>query len=427
LLRKAGWIAALSAVAVFGQDQRRVLTLAEAQAAALRLYPSIASASLSAQAAGEQVKQAKSGLLPLMSGNFTNVGAQADTSVSTGNVTTSSLVSRAGASGVTVSQLITDFGRTNRLIESSSLRAQAQQQRVALSRAQVLLVVSQAYFRVQRSRSILEVARATVGARRIVLRQVQALSESSLKSTLDVSFAEVNLSDAELTLLRAENQANAAMAELSAAMGSPGQQAFELTEEPLPPPVAGDAQSAIQAALNQRPDLAGLTLNRDSITRFADAEKRLSLPTISFLGAAGAVPYRETKLQGTYGAAGVNVSIPLFNGHQFSARRGEAEFRAQAAGKDVEELALQIARDVKVAWLETDTASHRMDLAARLLTQAEKSLRLAQSRYDLGLSTIVEFSQAQLNKTAAEMEQASSKYDYQIAVAILNYQTGAFR
>jgi len=82
---------------------------------------------------------------------------------------------------------------------------------------------------------------------------------------------------------------------------------------------------------------------------------------------------------------------------------------------------------VKVAWLEADTASHRMDLAARLLTQADKSLRLAQSRYDLGLSTIVEFSQAQLNKTAAEMEQASSKYDYQIAVAILNYQTGAFR
>ncbi|MEP6535705.1 MAG: TolC family protein [Bryobacteraceae bacterium] len=427
MLRKAGLMAALSALAVFAQDQRKVLTLAEAQATALRLYPAIASASLTAQAAGEQVRQAKSALLPLMSGNFTNVGAQADTSVSAGNITTSSLVSRAGASGLTVSQLITDFGRTNRLIESSSLRAQAQKQRVALSRAQVLLVVSQAYFRAQRSRSILEVARATVGARRIVLRQVQALADSSLKSTLDVSFAEVNLSDAELTLLRTENQANAALAELSAALGSPGQQALELTEEPLPAPIDSDAQSAIQNALSRRPDLAGLTLNRDSIARFAEAEKRLALPTISFLGTAGAVPYRETKLAGTYGAAGVNVSIPVFNGHLFSARRGEAEFRAQAAGKHVEELMLQIARDVKVAWLEADTAAHRMDLAARLLTQAGKSLRLAQSRYDLGLSTIVEFSQAQLNQTAAEMEQASSKYDYQIAVAGLSYQTGAFQ
>jgi outer membrane protein len=199
-----------------------------------------------------------------------------------------------------------------------------------------------------------------------------------------------------------------------------------LAEEPLPTP-PGDVQTAIQEAIKQRPDLATLSLSKDSATRFAEAEKRLWMPTISFLGAAGAIPYRESKLQGTYGAAGVNVNIPVFNGHLFSARRGKAEFRAQAAGKDVEELSLQITRHVKLAWLEADTASHRMDLATRLLAQTDKSLRLAQSRYDLGLSSIVEFTTAQLNKTSAEIEQARAKYDYQIAVAALNYQTGALK
>ena len=423
---KGGLLAALTVLAALAQDPRKVLTLADAQTIALRNYPALASATLNAQAAGEQVRQAKSSLLPTLSGNFTNVGAEQDTSIAAGNITTSSLSSRAGAGGIAVSQLITDFGRTNKLIESTSLRAQAQQQRVALSRAQVLLNVTQAYFRTQRARSVLEVARATVATRRIVLRQVSALAESSLKSTLDVSFAEVNLSDAELSLLRAENQANGAQAELSAAMGSPTAEAFELTEEPLPAPL-GDVQAAIQDALKQRPDLASLALNKDSATRFAEAEKRLWMPSISFLGAAGAIPFRESKLQGTYGAAGVNVNIPVFNGHLFSARRGEAEFRAEAAGKDVQELSLQITRDVKLAWLEADTASHRMDLAARLLAQAGKSLRLAQSRYDLGLSSIVEFTTAQLNKTSAEMEQARAKYDYQIAVAALGYQTGALK
>ena len=419
-------IVALS-VPAFAQDQPKVISLSDAQSIALRTYPAIASATFNAQAAGEQVRQVRSSLLPTLSGNFTNVGADPNTSVAAGNITTSSLVSRGGATGLTVSQLITDFGRTGKLIESTSLRAQAQQQRVALSRSQVLLMVTQAYFRAQRASSVLEVSRATVGARRLVLRQVQALSESSLKSTLDLSFAEVNLSEAELALMRAENQASAARAELSAAMGLPNLENFEMREEPLPPAIGNDVQSAIQSAFVSRPDLAGLQLNKDAAARFAEAEKRLWLPSISFLGTAGVVPFRESKLQGSYSAAGVNLAIPVFSGHMFSARRNEAEFRAQAVGKDVEEMQIQIARDVRLAWLEADSAFHRLDVTSRLLAQSEKALRLAHSRYDLGLSSIVEFNQAQLNRTTAEIEQARAKYDYQIAVTVLNYQTGTLK
>ena len=59
-----------------------------------------------------------------------------------------------------------------------------------------------------------------------------------------------------------------------------------------------------------------------------------------------------------------------------------------------------------------------------MLQQAQKSLDLAQARYKLGLSSIVELSQAQLNETSAEIAQASAKYDYQSQTAILNYQIG---
>ena len=62
-----------------------------------------------------------------------------------------------------------------------------------------------------------------------------------------------------------------------------------------------------------------------------------------------------------------------------------------------------------------------------MLDQATQALDLAQSRYDLGLSSIVELSQAQLNKTSAEIASAGAKYDYQFQRAVLDYQIGALK
>ena len=60
-----------------------------------------------------------------------------------------------------------------------------------------------------------------------------------------------------------------------------------------------------------------------------------------------------------------------------------------------------------------------------LLAHASQALDLSQSRYSLGLSSIVELSQAQLNETQAQLEQASAKYDYQVQIAALGFATGS--
>ena len=86
-----------------------------------------------------------------------------------------------------------------------------------------------------------------------------------------------------------------------------------------------------------------------------------------------------------------------------------------------------VSRDVRVAILEAQTGFQRLDLTSQLLDQAPQEQELAESRYNLGLSSIVELTQAQLNKTRAEIEQASARYDYQARMAALRYQTGALR
>jgi outer membrane protein len=141
----------------------------------------------------------------------------------------------------------------------------------------------------------------------------------------------------------------------------------------------------------------------------------------------GVAPLRDDHLPETYSAAGINVSVPVLNGGLFSARREEAESRAAAAAKDVEDFSVQIARDVHVAWLDANDSFQRLDVTARMVAEANEALRLAQARYDSGLGSIVELNQAEVNQTSAEIASASAKYDYLSARTSLDYAMGILR
>jgi outer membrane protein len=117
----------------------------------------------------------------------------------------------------------------------------------------------------------------------------------------------------------------------------------------------------------------------------------------------------------------------VFNGHLFSARREAARYRSDAADKRLRDAQLRITRDVRVAWATARNAFQRIDVTAQFLRQASLALDLAQGRYNLGLASIVELTQAQLNATQAEIENLSAKYDYQSQNAALQYSTGSLR
>jgi len=407
-------------------QQLRRLTLAEAQQIALQNHPRIGSASLLAQAAKSVVAEARSPYYPVLAGNFTSVGAEHSSAIAAGAVPTSSLYSRV-ASGVVLSQLVSDFGRTSNLADTARLRAAAQDRNVVNTRAVVLLEVDSAYYQALAANAVLRAAEATLENRRLTLRQVTALAQSSLRSTLDVRFAEVAVSEAELVLYRAENGVQEGQARLGAALGSEQNGLFELSDEPMPSPLSPDPEELVHQAIRDRPDLNSLQLNRNAAQRFAQAEKKLRYPTINLLGTAGALPATDPRLRGTYSAAAVNVNVPILNGGLFSARQTEAELRAQASEKDVKDLMVAVARDVRTAWLEANNAFRSLDVTARLVEQANEALRLAQARYDAGLGGIVELNQAQLSQLSAQIAAASAKYDYLSRRGNLDYMRGALR
>jgi outer membrane protein len=260
-----------------------------------------------------------------------------------------------------------------------------------------------------------------------VADQVTALAQSLLRSQLDVSFANVNLADAKLLVVDARNNLDSAFANLATAIGLPQQTRFTLNDEPMPSALASDIGPLLEEAIQKRPELADLRLEEQAAQSFERAERDLWFPTIGITGTAGFAPIADAQVPGSFGGVGVNVNIPVFNGGLFRARRSEAELRARAASQNVKDLENRVIRDVRVAYLNARTAFERVGLTAQLLDQAKLSLDLAQSRYDLGLSSIIELSQAQLNLTAAQIANAGAKYDYQSQRAQLSYQIGALR
>jgi len=402
------------------------LTLQDAENIAIQNHPQIQAAAQLVVAANAQVKEVQSAYYPQASGALTGAKAESGSRIEAGFLNSPSVFNKF-ADGVSVSQLVTDFGRTHELSKSSRFHAQAQQENVVTTRADVLLRVNVTYFGALKAQAVLRVADETVKARQLVADQVGALAKSSLKSGLDVSFANVDLARAQLLLVQAQNDLQASYAQLSDALGYSDQQTFQLVDASTsgsPPP---DVAPLIVEAMQNRPEVISQGLDVKSAQSYATAERDLWFPTIAAAGVSGLAPYRQDPLSSRYAAAGFNVNIPIFNGRLFNALHTEATAHAAAQAQILRDLQNRIAQDVRTSWLNTVSAYQRLSLTEQLLAQTTQAFDLAKARYGLGLSSIIELSQAQLNLTEAQIEQVSAQYDYASQTANLDYQLGRVR
>ncbi len=413
------------------QTAGAVLTLKAAKALALKNHPQVLSVQYQALASNQAVREQLSAYYPTVYGSITGSVADHEARIGAGLLTDSRLFNRFGQ-GITLDQLITDSGRTPNLVASSRLQAQAAQQNVQATRYDILLAVNQAFFEALRAQALLRVAQQTVAERQVVADQVTALVNNKLKSNLDLSFALVNLAQAKLLLVTTQNNISKAFAQLTRALGSDSQQSYALQEEPAPPPPPPTADPVVGEAMSDRPELIALNFDREAAYKFQKAERDLSFPTVEGMAVAGAIPEiaqltLPRLIPDHYEAAAININIPIFNGHLFAARRTAAMMKARAADQDLRNQQERIVRDVRDAWADSTTAYQQIGVVDQLVNQAKLALALAQGRYNLGLSSIVELNQAQLSETEAEIQDVNANYDYQIQNAALQYQAGLLR
>ncbi|MGO8795091.1 MAG: TolC family protein [Candidatus Sulfotelmatobacter sp.] len=412
------------------------LSRSDAEQLAIRNNPRISVGKLLALAQHQVYRESRAAELPNFNGAITAVDANEGSRITAGYLTASRVLEHAGA-GVTLSQLITDFGRTINLVSSAKLQEKAQQANAQATQEDIVLATDEAFYNALQAQALLKVAQQTVTTRQSAENQINELARNKLKSDLDLSFAQVNLSQAKLLQLDAENNVNSTIAALTAVLGFDKEMQYELTEDDtqaLPPPPP-DVDVLISTAIQQRPDLQALTFGQQAAQKFYRAQRDQLRPTISALGITGVSPVRPDCfgygcspnyfISSWYGAVGVNVSVPIFNGFLFVSEASEANLRAKAAAENTRDLRDRVVRDVRTAWLAAHTAFQKVSVTAEMAKEADLALNLAQGRYNLGLGSIVELSQAQLQQTDAAVGYVNAQYQYRLALSTLKFEIGA--
>ena len=410
-----------------GKPTARPLTIREAEAIALRRNPNITVGKLRALEAREFVREARSAYYPNANLSVTAVDSDPGSRISAGYLNNPVIYPRA-AYGATVTQMITDFGRTNNLVARSQHLEKAEDQNAIATQQDIILAVDEAFYNTLETRALEVVAEQTVKARQDRVDQVQALTNAKLKSDLDLSFSNVDLARAKLLLLDSRSNYQASLATLSAVLGYTDEQDFAPVDpaEPITPPTA-DSAFLVQEALNQRPEVRALQEEVTAATKFSKAEHDLWWPTVNAAGAVGQAPVRDDHISSWYGAVGVNINIPVFNGFLYNARAKSADLETEVKKNQLQALQENVARDVRNSWLETQKAYERLTVTKQLEEQANQALQLAEARYKLGLGSIVEYSQAELAKTDADLQDADAHYQYLLSQIELAYQMGTSR
>jgi len=167
----------------------------------------------------------------------------------------------------------------------------------------------------------------------------------------------------------------------------------------------------VEIALTERPELLSLRNEHNAALRFAKSERDSRLPTVSAIGLAGDAPNHDSHLPDNYAVGGIQLSLPLFAGGYYTARQHEAELKAQADNELVRALEDDVVRDVHIAWLNVNNALEQLQTTEELVQNAAEAYDLAEARYKIGSSSIVELSQAQLGLTSAQIANANARYN----------------
>ncbi|MGA7274985.1 MAG: efflux RND transporter permease subunit [Candidatus Udaeobacter sp.] len=424
------------------------LDLPTAETLALRHAPAIAREYFRTQAAKEVVKQVRAGLFPQLTGSVAAVATGDDISnvfggspITNVNPESRPVSTRLGAvgglnnptvltresNGVNLTQLLTDFGHTANLIAASNFSALSQAQQIDLVRTQVLLLVDESYFRVLEAEALSRVAKETVATRQVIVDQINALVQAQLRSDLDASFAQVNLEQANLLLLDAQTRLQSAFADLSAALGYQQPHRFVLADATVPDVRDQTLSGLLGEAFRTRPDIIALRDDISAASKVAVAEQRARLPRVNLLGSFGRTPTGDPQVRETYAAAGFDVELPLMTGGRLSARAREMQLRVDVARKALDDLEDQVTREVNIGWLDVAQAKNKIPVTDSLLNAASQAFDLAQSRYEIGVASFVELSQAELARTQAAIDEATAKYEYEISKAVLQFDTGSLR
>jgi outer membrane protein len=388
-------------------------SLGDVVATALTRHPLVAQADAETRAAVARRGQADAGRLP-------QLAATADFNWYEAHSSTSGEQLRATATSVggTVSQLLTDFGRTGASVAGASDLAAASAQSARSSRVEVMFAAEVAYFNVLRALNLQSVRRETLHQREALQRQAQAFFDTGLKAKIDLVRAEANLSQARADAASVEHEVHTARLILLNRMGIDGPVDFELAGPPDVTEAAGTIEDWLREADEKHPDLAALRLQLAAARNNLLAAQRGNNPSITANGSLGWAGTDELPSERAW-SIGAQLSVPVFDGHLTRYQAAEAEAGVAAAEFALNDRRREVRLLVAQAAQAISDAAEQLAASEKAREAFAENLRLATGRYEAGAADIIEMIDAQLQITTAETNLVRDRFDQALALAVL--------
>jgi outer membrane protein len=398
------------------------LDLSRCVAIALERHPSILAAAGTLKAGESKIGQARSGYYPQVSGStgYSRTEPMSDTSGQRGTVGGEAYDSY--STSVSLSQNIYDFGKTSTQVRIQELNRDSSRLDMANIRTQVIFAVSQAYYAVLQTRRNRDVNQEVVGQFQQHLEQARAFFEIGTKPKFDVTKAEVDLSNARLNLLKAENAFRLAQVSLNNAIGMPEAPEYDLADEPSFQRVEVDLEETLRKAYDRRPDLRSLAVKKRSLEESIALARKGYYPSISGNASYGWGGGSFPLDQGW--SVGATLNIPLFSGFSTKYQIEEAQANLEVVNANDLSLRQTVYQDVKQAWLNLAAAADQVETAALSVRQAAENLELANGRYASGVGSPIEVTDALVAASNAKTSYNSAMYDYKLAQASLEKAAG---
>jgi len=403
-----------------------VLTLEKAVELAISNHPSLRVAS-GAQAINEAlVGQAQSGFYPQLQAqnSMTRQTGNATKGFSTGPLprnTTGDAFSFFQNS-VTLNQLLYDFGTTKSQVDQARYNLQAANSNAETTLQTVVIGVQQAYFSLQQAQRLVTVNEESITQFQQHLDLAKGRFKAGVAPKIDVTTADVNLSNAQLNLITAKNNAQVARVTLNNAMGIKTSDSYRVEDPMIATQERIILDEAVEKAMRLRPEMISQRAQEQAAEQAIKAAQGNFWPTVS---SSANYSYNGTESPLVYNwAVAGTVNIPIFNG--FLTKQQVAQARATllqtVANGDV--LKQNILLQVSQAFLNLEAARERLRLTAVTVTQAKENMALVDGRYRAGLSNAVEVTDAQLTLLNAQVNDVVAISSYQAAKAQLDNAMG---
>lgn len=395
----------------------RVVTLSEALRIAAQQQPQIKQARASTAAAYGRVDESRAGVLPQVVGTATYQRTTANfaprpgfnTSLSTTPAPSWTKTYNYFTFSLQATQLIYDFGQTTDRWRSSEALGEVAKAQERVTFTQVQHSVRAAYWSARTAKALLQVANETLVNQQRHLSQIEGYVSNGLRPEIDLAQARTDVANARVSIINAQNQLDIARSQLSQAMGLGVEEEVDVAEEfsEVIDGEDGPVDALIRRALANRPELVALERQQRAQELTVRAIKGAYGPQLLATGSLTANGLALDAL-GPNWAVGAQLNWPIFEGGLTKAQVREAEANVSVTQAQADAAKLQVAFDVRQAWVSVRGAKATIYASREALSSAREQLRLAEGRYENGVGSVIELGDAQLaaSSAAAQLAQA---------------------